>query len=276
MVRSLFSNLEHMIPDGNDTNSTLLEDCYKINTKDCSWRTPQDLKCKKILKNESWREKGNYDCVMKIYDKKNLKFNNMRKVSVSTDAYYSFVANDIEGVQKLVDYLEDDDNVYLVYQNTPDKSQNLKTFIAKKYAKKILVDGKKVPYENVSIEVFRKITITLLELFNHGIVNKSLTPENIAIDSSFKPLLINFKFSNIPENEHKKEWESLMNQIGLLLFELWMGHSLEDVKDLQFFLSSNEDIAIPDPISEFLQKTLNGSIKHTDFYKLFDKFFDKI
>lgn len=246
----------------------VLEDFYKIDYRN-SVKVGEGFRCKRNLESKE----SIYDCVMKIYTKNKIKFNLMRGVSVSANAYYSFIANDIEGVQKLVDYLEDEDNVYLVYQNTPQKSQTLKTFIYNKYAKKIQLGHQKISYENVSLELFKKVTTTLLELFNHGISNKSLTSENIIIDESLKPLLVKFQFSDISSSEYTKEWTILMNQLGLLLFELWMGHSLDNIRDLQFYLSSNEDIEIPDVIRDFLEKSLGNSLQEQEFYDLLEKLY---
>ncbi len=37
----------------------------------------------------------------------------MRNVEVASEAYYNFVANDIEGIHQLVDYLESENHVFL-------------------------------------------------------------------------------------------------------------------------------------------------------------------
>ncbi len=39
----------------------------------------------------------------------------MRNVEVASEAYYNFVANDIEGIHQLVDYLESENHVFFVY-----------------------------------------------------------------------------------------------------------------------------------------------------------------
>ncbi len=53
---------------------------------------------------------------MKIIPKKDIiSTNNMRNVEVASEAYYNFVANDIEGIHQLVDYLESENHVFFVY-----------------------------------------------------------------------------------------------------------------------------------------------------------------
>lgn len=259
VVRNLFYNLETRVPlsslDLLDSGFVLCH-YYKLGSLILETQEERVYRC-----TSQRRSPGS--CVIRICSRRGLEFNSLRGVSVPDDAFCSFVANDIEGVQRLVDYLEDDDCVYLVYSAPCEYS--LRQFIAENYARQVSVNSETQSYESVILRLFRGVSTTVIELFNHGVHLKNLTVENIALDTQLLPVLVNSRFSRVKDEE--KEWLSLMKTIGLFLFELWIGHSLSpsETGDLDFFLASNDDIDIPENIAGFLRVTIHGKIGRTSF-----------
>ncbi len=89
-------------------------------------------RCQKVSKGEY----GNR--LMKIIPKKDIiSTNNMRNVEVASEAYYNFVANDIEGIHQLVDYLESENHVFFVYYISNGRTITLQKLIETKYGMKI-------------------------------------------------------------------------------------------------------------------------------------------
>ncbi len=129
-----------------------------------------DEKLKKYLhvKMSKKVSKGEYgNRLMKIIPKKDIiSTNNMRNVEVASEAYYNFVANDIEGIHQLVDYLESENHVFFVYYISNGRTITLQKLIETKYGMKI---GPQKDYGITVLNIFKTVVISSIEMYNHGI-----------------------------------------------------------------------------------------------------------
>ncbi len=126
----------------NQDSSTICKfsDCYKL-TNIKYYPFVSRRKIEKIFTCQDVKKvsKGEYgNRLMKIIPKKDIiSTNNMRNVEVASEAYYNFVANDIEGIHQLVDYLESENHVFFVYYISNGRTITLQKLIETKYGMKI-------------------------------------------------------------------------------------------------------------------------------------------
>ncbi len=83
--------------------------------------------------------KGEYgNRLMKIIPKKDIiSTNNMRNVELLLKHIIILLANDIEGIHQLVDYLESENHVFFVYYISNGRTITLQKLIETKYGMKI-------------------------------------------------------------------------------------------------------------------------------------------
>ena len=256
-VRSLFSNLEHM----NQDSSTICKfsDCYKLKTliyPFVSRRKIEKIFTCQDVKKVSKGEYGNR--LMKIIPKKDIiSTNNMRNVEVASEAYYNFVANDTEGIHQLVDYLESENHVFFVYYISKGRTITLQKLIETKYGMKI---GPQKDYGITVLNIFKTVVISSIEMYNHGIFHHKLNSSNILINlNTFSPLITNFNYASFVKDD---DWKTIVKNLGILLYELWIGHRPDD--DYEIILN-HEDSEIHTGIKNFLLTTLTKFVSKNEF-----------
>jgi spore coat polysaccharide biosynthesis predicted glycosyltransferase SpsG len=186
----------------------------------------------------------------------------MRKVTVASEAYHNFVANDIDGVHKLVDYLESTSHVFFV-KHIDKKTITLKKYIDTKYGSS--------EYGNTVLKIFKTVAISTLEMFNHGIVHNNLNSENIFINlKTFKPSITNFKDASDIKNDCL-DLQNIIKSLGTLLYELW----IQELPPLETPFTCEHlhhaDANIPGEIKNFIYQTLSFSItEKNNFYNLLE------
>jgi serine/threonine protein kinase len=266
LVRSLFSNLENMCPVSLYDDKRPFQDCYKLKSliwKNGNGKTNRDFE--KIFTCDDVKGEGKR--LIKIMPKKYTSPNNMRKVEVASEAYHNFVANDIDGVQQLVDYLESTNYVFFVYATEAGRTINLQRLIQTKYGSTLC---HKNDYGRTMLDIFYKITTTVIELYNHGITHNNLTSENILINmKTLTPTITNFKNASKVQED---SWQKITEGLGALLYEMWIGQSPAFVAGEVFECGylNHPDAHVNDAIKLFISKTLSSpSLSKEEFYALF-------
>ncbi|QMS79317.1 hypothetical protein IIV6-T1_130 [Invertebrate iridescent virus 6] len=260
-VRSLFSNLEHM----NQDSSTICKfgDCYKLKTLIYPFmsgrKTERIFTCQDVKK----ISKGEYgNRLIKIIPKKYIiSTNNMRNVEVASEAYYNFVANDIEGIHQLVDYLESANHVFFVYHISRGRTITLQKLIETKYGMKI---GPQKDYGTTVLNIFKTVVISSIEMYNHGIFHHKLNSSNILINmNTFNPSITNFNYASFVKDE---DWKTIVKNLGILLYELWIGHRPDDndYDEIKIILN-HEDSEIHTGIKNFILTTLTKFVSKNEF-----------
>jgi serine/threonine protein kinase len=217
--------------------------------------------------------------LIKIMPKKFTLTNNMRKVEVASEAYHNFVANDIEGVHQLVDYLESKHHVFFVYFVETGRTMTLQKVIQTKYGEDLgsckyrKRCGKNREYGRTVLNIFKIVATTAVEMYNHGIVHESPNSENVLINmNTLKPLITNFKHAREIRDD-VVDWKNLVRCLGSLLYELWTGQLPEcDENDFKCELLDHEDSEVPPSVKNFITKTLAKSscVTKIDFHNLLE------
>lgn len=268
LVRSLFSNLENMCPVSSlYDDKRPFQDCYKLKTliwKNENGETKRDFE--KIFTCDD--VKGEEKRLIKIMPKKYTSPNSMRKVEVASEAYHNFVANDIDGVQQLVDYLESTNYVFFVYATEAGRTINLQRLIQTKYGSTL---GHKNDYGRTMLNIFYKVTTTVIELYNHGITHNNLLSKNILINmKTLTPTITNFKNASKVQED---SWQTIVESLGALLYEMWIGQYPTFVPGETFECGylNHKDAHIHCAIKIFIYKTLSSSssLSKEEFYDLF-------
>ncbi len=181
----------------------------------------------------------------------------MRNVEVASEAYYNFVANDIEGIHQLVDYLESENHVFFVYYISNGRTITLQKLIETKYGMKI---GPQKDYGITVLNIFKTVVISSIEMYNHGIFHHKLNSSNILINlNTFSPLITNFNYASFVKDD---DWKTIVKNLGILLYELWIGHRPDD--DYEIILN-HEDSEIHTGIKNFLLTTLTKFVSKNEF-----------
>lgn len=252
-VKSLFSCIENMNTDSQYHGESALINFYCFQSR--PQRISETGQKGKRLHIVLCVNKNNEPRVLKIIPKNRISINDARKVNIASEAYYNFIANDFEGVQKLVDYLESDSHVFLVFESI-GKTWSLQKFINQRYGSEFTVSGKTYDYGQVVLNVFKTTAISLLEMFNHGIMYNNFNSKNILINvETLQPSLTNF--SQAYKVRGPEDLRKTMKSLGLMLYEMWIG-SLDEVNscdELNHELN-HEDARVPEVIKSFISRTL--------------------
>lgn len=259
IVRSLFTNIENMIPASFlKDDCELFKNCYKLKTKVSENRhgnfVKQTYTCLDVKSGGAVKKR-----LIKITPKQCIFPNYERKVKIASEAYLNFVANDIDGVHQLVDYLESEKFVFFVYKREEGKTTNLYKFIRDKYGSP--------EYDIVVLSIFETVAMTVLELFNHGIIYNSSLSKNVLINlKTHNSSLTNFE--NATKLINQSQWEEVTKNLGILLFELSIGKTPEECPEFTDVLSKK---SLPAIIKNLIHKSFSHTLTKIDLHNFLEQ-----
>lgn len=170
--------------------------------------------------------------------------------TLSHEAYLNHIANDIDGVLKMVHYCNFNEYHFMVYA-LPIKWCPLHIFIKNHYHDKM--------YGSIVLKLFYGMYRTLVELIYHGILYTSTTNNIIVNMDTHEALLTNF--SEAKQKPLTPESLSMViKQLKLYMYHLWTADM--DSKEVDLEWLKHVDASVPKVVMDIL------SLDEAEPYKL--------
>lgn len=159
---------------------------------------------------------------------------------LSREAYLNHIANDIDGVLKMVHYCIFDEYHFMVYA-LPIKWCPLHTFIKNHYHDET--------YGSIVLKIFYGMYRTLIELLYHGILYTSTTNNIILNVDTHEALLTNFSEAK-QEPLTSSSLSMVVKQLKLFMYHLWTGDV--DSKEVDLEWLKHVDARVPKVVMDIL------------------------